>query len=70
MTKEAMMNKLYKLCVSGVKHEDYSKIRKAFALCNEWNDAQENTRDEIWMREDDEFVMVEDDVVYFNGARF
>lgn len=67
MTREKMIEKLWKLCVHAVNERNYSKIRGASDLCDKWNDAHADER-EIFMAFDDEWVMVEDDVVYFNGA--
>lgn len=39
---------------------DYNYIRQAFAMCSDENG--------VFMAEGDGFVMVDDDVFYFNGA--
>jgi len=48
------------LVKKGIKSSDYNYIREAMALCSDENG--------VFMAEDDEFVMVNDEVFYFNGA--
>lgn len=48
------------LVKKGIKSGDYNYIREAMALCSDENG--------VFMAEDDEFVMVNDEVFYFNGA--
>ena len=48
------------LVKKGIKSNDYNYIREAMALCSDENG--------VFMAEDDEFVMVNDEVFYFNGA--
>lgn len=53
------MNEVIELVKKAIENGDYSLIDKAFDLATEKG---------IFMEEDDEYVMVEDDVFYFNGA--
>lgn len=57
---EALRAKVEKLVLKGIQLEDYSYIREAMSLCSDESG--------VWMCEDDDFVMINDDVYYFNGA--
>lgn len=48
------------LVKKGIESSDYSYIREAMMLCSDENG--------VSMAQDDEFVMVDDEVFYFNGA--
>lgn len=57
---EALRAKVEKLVLKGIQLEDYSYIREAMSLCSDESG--------VCMCEDDDFVMINDDVYYFNGA--
>ena len=62
LDKETEVNKMkevIELVKRAIETGDYSLINKAFELAS---------KNGIFMEEDDEYVMVEDDVFYFNGA--
>lgn len=48
------------LVKKGIQSGDYNFIREAMRMCSDENG--------VFMAEDDEFVMVDDDLFYFNGA--
>ena len=48
------------LVKEGIESGDYNYIRKAMSMCSDENG--------VFMAEDEEFVMVDDDIFYFNGA--
>lgn len=54
-----MKEQIRKMVAEAIENGDYSQIRKAFEV------AYENG---IFMAEDEDYVMVEDEVFYFNGA--
>ena len=70
MTAEKMVSKLVNMCIRAVKEENYKLISEAFSLCFDWNDKHPEEREIFMCTDDEEYVMVEDDVIYFNGARF
>jgi hypothetical protein len=49
-----------RLVLTAIETGDYNYIRQAMNLCTDESG--------VWMAEDEEFVMVDDDVFYFNGA--
>jgi len=49
-----------RLVETAIATGDYNYIRQAMNLCTDESG--------VWMAEDEEFVMVDDDVFYFNGA--
>ena len=55
-----MREKVVALVKEGIAIGDYNLIRKAMAMCSDETG--------VFMAEDEEFVMVDDDVFYFNGA--
>lgn len=57
---ENLRKHVVELVIRGIETSDYNLIREAMALCSDESG--------VWMAEDDEFVMVDDDVFYFNGA--
>lgn len=57
---EKLRNHVVELVIRGIKTSDYNLIREAMMLCSDESG--------IWMAEDDEYVMVDDEVFYFNGA--
>lgn len=59
---------LFDLCAKGVDKGDYSIVRKAISICFDWN--EENPDAEIDIREGDDYILIEDYVVYFNGKEF
>jgi hypothetical protein len=52
--------KVEKLVMEGIETGDYGFIREAMSLCSDESG--------VFMAEDDEFVMIDDDIFYFNGA--
>lgn len=48
------------LVKEGIKTGDYNFIRKAMMLCSDESG--------VFMAEGDDFVMIDDDIFYFNGA--
>ena len=52
--------KVVRLVETAIATGDYNYIRQAMNLCTDESG--------VWMAEDEEFVMVDDDVFYFNGA--
>jgi len=53
-----MREQLVDMVKEAIKTGDYNLIRQAMRICP----------DDVFMAEDDEFVMVDDEVFYFNGA--
>lgn len=49
-----------RLVLTAIETGDYNFIRQAMNLCTDESG--------VFMAEDDDFVMVDDDVFYFNGA--
>ena len=56
----AMRERVVELVRAGIETGDYNLIRKAMSLCSDENG--------VFMAEGDGFVMVDDEVFYFNGA--
>ena len=52
--------KVVQLVETAIATGDYNYIRQAMNLCTDDSG--------VWMAEDEDFVMVDDDVFYFNGA--
>lgn len=52
--------KVVQLVETAIATGDYNYIRQAMNLCTDESG--------VWMAEDEDFVMVDDDVFYFNGA--
>ena len=48
------------LVLKAIEVGDYNYIREAMNMCSDESG--------VFMAEDDEFVMVDDDIFYFNGA--
>lgn len=48
------------LVKEGIENGDYNFIRKAMDMCSDENG--------VFMAEDEEFVIVDDEPFYFNGA--
>lgn len=61
MTRNEIIRKCVGLVTEGIKTENIGLIYEAFSIAGD---------NDISMVEDDEFVTIEDDVFYFNGARF
>ena len=57
---ETTREKVVRLVLTAIETGDYNYIREAMGLCSDESG--------VFMAEDDEFVMVDDDVFYFNGA--
>ena len=55
-----MRESVIRLVKKGIEKGDYNYVREAMALCSDENG--------VVMAEDDEFVIVDDEVFYFNGA--
>ena len=55
-----MRDRVVALVMLGIERGDYNYIREAMSLCSDETG--------VWMAEGDDFVMVDDDVFYFNGA--
>lgn len=55
-----LRERVVSLVLEGIKTGDYNRIREAMMLCSDESG--------VFMAEDDEFVMVDDDIFYFNGA--
>ena len=55
-----MREQVVKLVKEGIEKRDYNYIRKAMAMCSDENG--------VFMAEGEDFVMVDDDLFYFNGA--
>ena len=55
-----LREKVVQLVQKGIKCGDYNYIREAMALCSDESG--------VFMAEDDDCVMVDDEVFYFNGA--
>lgn len=55
-----MKEKVIELVKEAIKTCDYNLIRQAMSLCSDETG--------VFMAEDDEYVMVDDEVFYFNGA--
>lgn len=52
--------KVVQLVETAIATGDYNYIRQAMNLCTDESG--------VWMAEGEDFVMVDDDVFYFNGA--
>ena len=52
--------KVVSLVKQAIEIGDYNLIREASKLCSDETG--------VWFSEDDEYVMVDDEVFYFNGA--
>lgn len=52
--------KVVELVEKAIETSDYNFIRKALNLCSDESG--------VFMAEDDDFVMVDDEIFYFNGA--
>lgn len=52
--------RVVELVLKGIEAQDYNYIREAMKLCSDETGVE--------MCEDEEFVMVDDEVFYFNGA--
>ena len=57
---ETLRDKVEGLVLKGIKLGDYRYITEAMMLCDDESG--------VWMCEDSDFVMINDDVYYFNGA--
>lgn len=57
---ESTREKVVALVEKAIETDDYNFIREASRLCNDETG--------VFFAEDDKFVMVDDDVFYFNGA--
>ena len=57
---KGMREKVVALVKEGIAIGDYNLIRNAMSMCSDETG--------VFMAEDEEFVMVDDDVFYFNGA--
>ena len=55
-----LREKIVALVQKGIEVGDYNYIREAMALCTDESG--------VLMAEDENFVMVDDEVFYFNGA--
>ncbi len=55
-----LRERVVSLVIEAIKTGNYNKIREAMMLCSDESG--------VFMAEDDEFVMVDDDIFYFNGA--
>ena len=55
-----MREKVVELVMAAISTGNYDLIRKAMSLCSDETG--------VFMAEDEDFVMVDDDVFYFNGA--
>lgn len=58
---ETTRAKVVRLVLTAIDSGDYNYIREAM-------DVAYNSNGEVFMAEDDTFVMVDDEVFYFNGA--
>ena len=61
MTREQAKEKMIALCSTAVADEDYSLIKEAEKMSYEYD---------IEMVFDDEYVLVEDEMISFNGVQF
>ena len=55
-----MRERVVALVRKAIESGDYGYIRGAMSLCSDESG--------VFMAEDEEFVMVDDDIFYFNGA--
>jgi hypothetical protein len=58
--KMTIREQVVELVMKGIERQDYNYIRKAMSMCSDENG--------VFMAEDEDFVMVDDDLFYFNGA--
>lgn len=69
--REQTISKIEQLVNQGIKENDINYFQQAFNLCHDWNDNSvdgEYENRELFMAEDDDYIMVNDEVFYFNGA--
>ena len=57
---ESTREKVVRLVIESIETGNYDLIREAMNLCSDETG--------VFMAEDDEFVMADDEVFYFNGA--
>ena len=69
MKREKMIEKLYGMCVQGVKKGNLDLIDKAWSLCIGLNDKHQGEQEIFMAFSDNEYVAVEDDMVYFPGVQ-
>lgn len=69
MKRKKMIEKLFKMSVQAVKKGNLDLINKAWSLCIEWNDKHQEEQEIFMAVSDNEYVAVEDDVVYFQAAQ-
>ncbi len=55
-----MRDRVVGLVMRAIETGDYGYIREAMSLCSDESG--------VFMAEDEEFVMVDDEIFYFNGA--
>ena len=55
-----MRDRVVALVRAGIESGNYDLIREAMSLCSDESG--------VFMAEDEDFVMVDDEVFYFNGA--
>ncbi len=55
-----MRERVVALVRKAIESGDYGYIREAMSLCSDESG--------VFMAEDEDFVMVDDDIFYFNGA--
>jgi DNA polymerase/3'-5' exonuclease PolX len=61
-SREQATKKIEKLVADGIKTENYGLIQEAFEIC------YNREGEDIFMAEDPEYIMVNDEVLYFDGA--
>lgn len=71
VSREQTIAKIERLVVDGIEKQDTGYFQEAFNVCHDWNDNRvdgEYENREIFMAEDDDYIMVNDEMFYFNGA--
>ena len=70
-SREQTIAKIERLVAEGIEKQDINYFQQAFNVCHDWNDNRvddEYENREIFMAEDDDYIMVNDEMFYFNGA--